>query len=96
MEVDPGETMQRELNKWAELAKEIAVTSASDGGGEDGDAESDMVNKIKQFQEWLSGIPGIDEATALSSAIEHIESNKYDLIVFDTAPTGKYTIYYEE
>ena len=36
----------------------------------------------------LSGIPGIDEATALSSAIEHIESDKYDLIVFDTAPTG--------
>ena len=33
-------------------------------------------------------IPGIDEATALASAINHIESGKYDLIVFDTAPTG--------
>ena len=33
-------------------------------------------------------IPGIDEATALASAISHIESGKYDLIVFDTAPTG--------
>lgn len=40
------------------------------------------------FQEWLSGIPGIDEATALSSAINHIESGEYDVIVFDTAPTG--------
>mmetsp|Transcript_10456 Transcript_10456/g.15885 ORF Transcript_10456/g.15885 Transcript_10456/m.15885 type:complete len:556 (+) Transcript_10456:65-1732(+) len=85
MEVDPAETMERELKKWAELAKDIAIDNASDGGDEEG---NDMVNKIKQFQEWLSGIPGIDEATALSSAIEHIESNKYDLIVFDTAPTG--------
>lgn len=84
MEVDPTETMQRELNRWAELAKEIAVPGESDSDGDD----NDMVKKIKQFQEWLSGIPGIDEATALSSAIEHIESNKYDLIVFDTAPTG--------
>ena len=30
----------------------------------------------------------IDEATALSSAITHIESGNYDLIIFDTAPTG--------
>ncbi|KAL7543928.1 hypothetical protein ACHAXR_013294 [Thalassiosira sp. AJA248-18] len=86
MEVDPTETMERELNKWADLAKEIAVANDGEGDGKDG--ENDMVAKIKQFQEWLSGIPGIDEATALSSAIEHIESNKYDLIVFDTAPTG--------
>jgi arsenite-transporting ATPase len=88
MEVDPTETMQRELNKWAELAKEIAVPGESDTDGEESSNNNDMVKKIKQFQEWLSGIPGIDEATALSSAIEHIESNKYDLIVFDTAPTG--------
>ncbi len=88
MEVDPTETMQRELNKWAELAKEIAAPGESDTDGEESSNNNDMVKKIKQFQEWLSGIPGIDEATALSSAIEHIESNKYDLIVFDTAPTG--------
>ncbi|KAL7481001.1 hypothetical protein ACHAW6_006681 [Cyclotella cf. meneghiniana] len=81
MEVDPSDTMEAELNKWAELAKVIA-------GEEAGDEGDDMLKKIKQFQEWLVGIPGIDEATALSSAIKHIESNKYDLIVFDTAPTG--------
>ncbi|EED93795.1 anion transporting ATPase, partial [Thalassiosira pseudonana CCMP1335] len=59
------------------------LNNDGDGEGTDG-----MVQKIKQFQEWLSGIPGIDEATALSTAIQHIESNNYDLIVFDTAPTG--------
>ena len=50
--------------------------------------EESLEEKIHQFQDWLSGIPGIDEATALSSAIEHIESGEYDIIVFDTAPTG--------
>ncbi len=82
MEVDPTDTMKTELNKWADLAKDIAGASNVDS------EEDDMVKKIKQFQEWLSGIPGIDEATALSSAIHHIESNQYDIIVFDTAPTG--------
>mmetsp|Transcript_16528 Transcript_16528/g.33930 ORF Transcript_16528/g.33930 Transcript_16528/m.33930 type:complete len:422 (-) Transcript_16528:770-2035(-) len=82
MEVDPTDTMNTELNKWADLAKEIA------GATDDDEEEDGMVKKIKQFQEWLSGIPGIDEATALSSAIHHIESNQYDIIVFDTAPTG--------
>jgi arsenite-transporting ATPase len=92
MEVDPSETMRAELGKWAELAGEISAgsTNAADGGidGDDGGENNDMVQKITQFQEWLSGIPGIDEATALASAIEHIESDRYDLIVFDTAPTG--------
>ena len=85
MEVDPTETMQKELNKWADLAKEMSLENDAAEGS---DGESSMVSKIQQFQEWLSGIPGIDEATALSSAIEHVESDKYDVIVFDTAPTG--------
>ena len=87
MEVDPTETMQRELGRWADLAKDVAEAHVGNDG-EDDDGENDMAKKIHQFQEWLSGIPGIDEATALSSAIEHIESGKFDLIVFDTAPTG--------
>ena len=75
MEVDPTATVQAELGSWAALAKELP------GAG-------DITEKVKSFQDWVSGIPGIDEATALASAIGHIESGKYDLIVFDTAPTG--------
>ena len=87
MEVEPAETMRAEHERWAALAREIseASSSGSGGGGDDGDGDGgegdDMVRKIGQFQEWLSGIPGIDEATALASAIEHIESDRYDLIV---------------
>ena len=82
MEVDSSDTMKAELSKWAQIAEDIA------GPGGEMSSENDLVKKIHGFQEWLSGVPGIDEATALSSAIKHIESNAYDLIVFDTAPTG--------
>jgi arsenite/tail-anchored protein-transporting ATPase len=87
MEVNPQETLQSELEQWATMSKQLmqgnnqfnnSLSSSMDG----------WHSKLTQFQEWLSGIPGIDEATALSTAIQHIESGKYDVIVFDTAPTG--------
>jgi len=79
MEVDPKETMDGELQSWIEYSRDLL--------GED-ESSDDMMKKINSFQDWLTGIPGIDEATALSSAIRHIESGEYDIIVFDTAPTG--------
>jgi arsenite-transporting ATPase len=38
----------------------------------------------------LTGLtpPGADEALAFSKVLEFIESSEYDLIIFDTAPTG--------
>mmetsp|Transcript_29663 Transcript_29663/g.81538 ORF Transcript_29663/g.81538 Transcript_29663/m.81538 type:complete len:481 (+) Transcript_29663:54-1496(+) len=89
MEVDPTESLKDELGTWTELAAQFENkdTSSSATTPQDGD-EDDLGQKIRAFQEWLSGIPGIDEATALSSAISHIESGEYDIIVFDTAPTG--------
>jgi arsenite-transporting ATPase len=78
MEVDPSDTIKAELSKWAQIAEDIGPEPS----------ENDFARKIHDFQMWLSGVPGVDEATALSSAIKHIESNAYDLIVFDTAPTG--------
>jgi arsenite-transporting ATPase len=80
MEVDPSDTLKAELSKWAQIA-DTEYTGPEH-------SETDFAKKIHDFQTWLSGVPGIDEATALSSAIKHIESNAYDLIVFDTAPTG--------
>lgn len=74
MEVDPKVSMDAELKKWSEYAKDLFDDSST--------------KQISSLQSWLSGIPGIDEATALSSAITHIESGKYDIIIFDTAPSG--------
>jgi len=83
MEIDPKETMDKELSTWVQYAKEFEGSN-----NDDADGDSAMMKQISGFQEWLSGIPGIDEATALSAAITYIDSGKYDLIVFDTAPTG--------
>ena len=74
MEVNPQKFLKTELQDWAFLAESAGV--------------EDLANRIHDFQEWLSGVPGVDEATALSSVIDLIESGKYDTIVFDTAPTG--------
>jgi len=48
----------------------------------------DIGTEFQKLQQWISNIPGIDEATALSSVIAFIESGSYSTVVFDTAPTG--------
>jgi len=74
MEVNPESSLQGEIAQWAKLA--------ADSGYDE------MVSNVHEFQEWLSGVPGIDEATALSNVIGYVESGEFDTIVFDTAPTG--------
>ena len=74
MEVNPETNLQDEIKEWAEMAQQAGM--------------DELTSKVSEFQEWLSGVPGIDEATALTSVIGHIESGTYDTIVFDTAPTG--------
>lgn len=74
LEVNPEKFLREELDEWAMLAESAGA--------------SDVVEKLKEMQEWLTGIPGIDEAVALTSVIDFIESGEYDVVVFDTAPTG--------
>merc|ERR1712086_853440 len=74
MEVNPEAGLQDEIAKSADMAAQVGF--------------DELTSKVAEFQEWLTGIPGIDEATALSSVIGLIESGTYDTIVFDTAPTG--------
>ena len=49
---------------------------------------ADAAGHMTEFQDWLRQIPGIDEATAISNVIGFIEADQYDVVVFDTAPTG--------
>ena len=43
---------------------------------------------IPQGFETLTSFPGIDEVQALGNIFKTIEKNAYDIVVFDTAPTG--------
>jgi arsenite-transporting ATPase len=40
------------------------------------------------MSEIMSSIPGIDEATSFGAVLNSIDEYNFDLIIFDTAPTG--------
>ena len=50
------------------------------GGGEG--ADSGFMKEI------MTSVPGIDEATSFGEILKSLDEYKFDLIIFDTAPTG--------
>lgn len=40
------------------------------------------------MKEFLKAMPGIDEAAAFGEVLNQIDKYNYDLVIFDTAPTG--------
>lgn len=40
------------------------------------------------MSELISSVPGIDEAMSFAELMNSVDDMKYDLILFDTAPTG--------
>lgn len=49
----------------------------------------EMQQETKGFmQEIMGSIPGIDEATSFGTILKSLDEYKFDLIIFDTAPTG--------
>uniref|UniRef100_A0A7S3XEW3 ArsA/GET3 Anion-transporting ATPase-like domain-containing protein n=1 Tax=Oxyrrhis marina TaxID=2969 RepID=A0A7S3XEW3_OXYMA len=74
LEINPHTYLAHELQQWGELAHQAGY--------------NDLIDNVEKLQDWISGIPGIDEATALSSVVDLLEGGHYDIIVFDTAPTG--------
>jgi len=57
----------------------LGQAGASDG--EDGDSMSFM-------KDLMASVPGIDEATSFGEVIKSLDEYNFDLIIFDTAPTG--------
>jgi len=43
---------------------------------------------VRDFRQWLTSVPGIDEAMALAQVLSLVDSNQYKTLIFDTAPTG--------
>lgn len=52
-------------------------------GSGGGDAQQDGFLK-----DLMTSVPGIDEATSFGEVIKSLDEYKFDLIIFDTAPTG--------
>ncbi|KAI1809678.1 putative arsenite translocating ATPase [Poronia punctata] len=55
------------------------------GQGEDADTMGGMGGMM---QDLAFAIPGIDEAMSFAEVLKHVKSLSYEVIIFDTAPTG--------
>lgn len=58
-------------------------------GLESGDSDEGQAAGGPSFlKEMLASIPGIDEATSFGEVMNSLDKYNFDLIIFDTAPTG--------
>ncbi|KAF5356222.1 hypothetical protein D9756_004321 [Leucocoprinus leucothites] len=67
------------------FAMEIDPTSAIQEMVENSDQNGMMGSMM---QDLAFAIPGVDEAMGFAEIMKHVKSMEYDVIVFDTAPTG--------
>jgi len=74
MEIDANDDMEK-------LQQQMEHATASDDDDSNGGISALMA-------ELTSSIPGIDEAMSFSELMKQVQSLDYDIVVFDTAPTG--------
>lgn len=75
MEIDPNGSIQ-------DLLKE----SGEEGGGAGG--MGDMGGMGSMMQDLAFSIPGVDEAMSFAEVLKHVKTLDFEVIIFDTAPTG--------
>nr|CAD2173593.1 unnamed protein product [Meloidogyne enterolobii] len=73
-------------------AMEVDGTGLGDGDGpsmgqDEGKGDIFSAGK-KLLAEFAGGLPGIDEATSFSQMIKLVQSMDFEIVLFDTAPTG--------
>lgn len=74
MEIDANDDMEK--------MQQQMVESANGAGSEEESGISSLMAEL------TSSIPGIDEAMSFSELMKQVQSLDYDVVVFDTAPTG--------
>ena len=58
------------------------------GGMFDQSAKDEMASIMEEVDQCDLVLPGLDEAIAFDELLKHVENPTWDVIVFDTAPTG--------
>ena len=58
------------------------------GGDDAQDAMSGLGGVGNMFQDMAFSIPGVDEAMSFAEVLKQVKGMEYELIIFDTAPTG--------
>ncbi|MCJ1412399.1 Golgi to ER traffic- protein [Ptychographa xylographoides] len=73
MEIDPNGSIQDLLKEGGEGAEEAMAGMGGMGG---------------MMQDLAFSIPGVDEAMSFAEVLKQVKSLSYEVIIFDTAPTG--------
>jgi len=76
MEVDPNANEQGGSNMFSSMLGGMPGMDAGSMGNSD------------FMKEMMTSVPGIDEATSFGEILKSLDEYKFDLIIFDTAPTG--------
>lgn len=79
MEVDPTANEGSSESSGNPFAGLLGMGGGNTEGGEGG---MDFMKEI------MGSVPGIDEATSFGEVIKSLDEYNFDLIIFDTAPTG--------
>lgn len=81
-----------ELDPEAKISDMLPNISESLAGPMSGMLGSDALQEMNEMKEEVSTsemiLPGLDEAMAFDELLKHLENPNWDVIVFDTAPTG--------
>ncbi|KAH0407993.1 ATPase get3, partial [Aureobasidium melanogenum] len=66
-----------------------SITDMLNAGGEDAqDAMAGLGGMGNMMQDLAFSIPGVDEAMSFAEVLKQVKSLSYEVIIFDTAPTG--------
>jgi arsenite-transporting ATPase len=75
MEIDANDDMEK-------LSKELESAATTDEANDAASGFNALMGELS------SSIPGIDEAMSFAELMKQVQSLDYDVVVFDTAPTG--------
>ena len=78
MEVDPTANESGSGNMFTSMMSAAGAQQDEEGNAEGMDFMKDL----------MASVPGIDEATSFGEVIKSLDEYNFDLIIFDTAPTG--------
>lgn len=74
-----------EIDATEDLDKMQRSMEDATGAGNDEDGNSGIQSLMTEL---TNSIPGIDEAMSFSELMKQVQNLDYDVVVFDTAPTG--------
>ena len=93
LEMDPESKISSVLPKLGDMMNSMGSSGGMGGLGSlsmmlDPNAKQEMDEMRSEVQTSDMVIPGLDEALAFDELLRHVEDPTWDVIVFDTAPTG--------